>query len=101
MGFKEYVYIGLIFVLLTALLHYTSFSKSQVCGYDGRTYSNIYAADAAGKWVQSYGQCIQVDIVTITNAATQKNPVASASIPEKIGMGLYQIVSYLPYKLVL
>jgi hypothetical protein len=84
----------IVLLIVVGFALHTSFTKNVVCGYDGRTYSNVYVADKNNALVQSFGQCVQVDVITIINATTQTNPVAQSTIGNRIGLGIYQLTSY-------
>lgn len=88
----------LVIAILVGFVLHIGFTKNVVCGYDGKTYSNVYVADKNNAFVQSFGNCIQVDVITIINATTQTNPVAQANIGSRLGLGVYQLISY-PFSL--
>lgn len=87
--------IGVVAVLI--LIGFFIFPMLNVCGYNGKSYNNVYEANYESKFVQGFGNCVQTDVVTIKDTTTQYNPVEKTNIVERFVVGVYQILSYPVY----
>lgn len=85
-------YIGLAVILL--LVAFAVNPQVKVCTYSGQTYNNVYEANQEGKWIQSFGACVQSDVVTIPSGSSINNPVEKSSFVVNIGAFLFQLASY-------
>lgn len=86
--------LGSIVVLF--LVGYILYPQVDVCTYNGNSYASVYDANAKKEYVQSFGKCVTVDIVTI-DSSVLTNPVEQASIFERVGTFVYQMTSYPAY----